>query len=176
MGAPASSQEAPSGDLSESSSLADVRAASAEGQMQVDLPASGDEGAPEANSDEMEKLYNHLKQASLSPLGDRQPSTKKDFRASFIRRCKNQTVNDKLHLIRTLNSTLKSKEADLQVLDLVLSDLELTSDRFREWKETNAPLIQEICLKQDQQVAPEDEVPTTEPVITVAAPLVETSL
>ncbi|KAJ3613784.1 hypothetical protein NHX12_020030 [Muraenolepis orangiensis] len=168
--------EAPSGDLSESSSLADVRAASAEGQMQVDLPASGDEGAPEANSDEMEKLYNHLKQASLSPLGDRQPSTKKDFRASFIRRCKNQTVNDKLHLIRTLNSTLKSKEADLQVLDLVLSDLELTSDRFREWKETNAPLIQEICLKQDQQVAPEDEVPTTEPVITVAAPLVETSL
>lgn len=49
----------------------------------------------------------HLKQASLSPIGDRKPSTKRDFRASFIKRCKNQTVNDKLHLIRTLNSTLK---------------------------------------------------------------------
>lgn len=64
-------------------------------------------GGHDANSDEMEKLYIHLKQASLSPIGDRKPSTKKDFRASFIKRCKDQTVNDKLHVIRTLNSTLK---------------------------------------------------------------------
>lgn len=55
----------------------------------------------------MEKLYIHLKEASLSPIGDRKPSTKREFRASFIKRCKNQTVNDRLHLIRTLNSTLK---------------------------------------------------------------------
>jgi len=55
----------------------------------------------------MEKLYIHLKEASLSPIGDRKPSTKREFRASFIKRCKNQTVNDKLHLIRALNSTLK---------------------------------------------------------------------
>lgn len=59
------------------------------------------------NSDEMEKLYNHLKEASLSPIGDRKPSTKREFRASFIKRCKNHTINDKLHLIRALNSTLK---------------------------------------------------------------------
>ena len=64
-------------------------------------------GGHEANFDEMQTLYIHLKQASLSPIGERKPSTKKDFRASFIRRCKNTTVNDKLHLIRTLNSTLK---------------------------------------------------------------------
>lgn len=55
----------------------------------------------------MERLYIHLKQASLSPIGDRKPSTKRDFRASFIKRCKNQDINEKLHLIRTLNSTLK---------------------------------------------------------------------
>lgn len=60
-----------------------------------------------ASSDEMEKLYIHLKEASLSPIGHRKPSTKREFRASFIKRCKNQTVNDRLHLIRTLNSTLK---------------------------------------------------------------------
>lgn len=58
-------------------------------------------------SDEMEKLYIHLKEASLSPIGDRKPSTKREFRASFVKRCKNHTVNDKLHLIRALNSTLK---------------------------------------------------------------------
>jgi len=55
----------------------------------------------------MEKLYIHLKAANLSPIGDRKPSTKREFRASFVRRCKNHTVNEKLHLIRTLNSTLK---------------------------------------------------------------------
>lgn len=59
------------------------------------------------NADEMEKLYIHLKEASLSPIGERKPSTKTEFRASFIKRCKNQAVNNKLHHIRTLNSTLK---------------------------------------------------------------------
>lgn len=58
-------------------------------------------------SDEMEMLYLHLKQASLSPTGALQPTTKRDFRSSFIRRCKNESVNEKLHLIRALNSTLK---------------------------------------------------------------------
>jgi hypothetical protein len=71
-------------------------------------------------------------------------------------------------------------------MDQVLSDSELTSNRFREWKEANAQLIQEINLKQDQQVAPENEAPTIEKATTeaattetasaVAAPLVETSL
>ena len=65
---------------------------------------AGDRGN---SSDEMERLYIHLKQASLSPIGDRKPSTKREFRASFVKRCKNHTINDKLHLIRTLNSTLK---------------------------------------------------------------------
>lgn len=49
----------------------------------------------------------------------------------------------------------QSKEADLQVLELLLSDPQLTSDKFKEWKEANAPLVQEICVKNDQQVTPE---------------------
>ncbi|XP_076605017.1 interactor protein for cytohesin exchange factors 1 isoform X2 [Chaetodon auriga] len=125
------------------------------------------------SSDEMEKLYIHLKEASLSPIGDRKPSTKREFRASFVKRCKNQAVNDRLHLIRTLNSTLKSKEADLQAIEQVLLDPELTSNKFREWKEANAPLVQEICVKQDQQVASEA---TKAAASVLAAPVVETSL
>lgn len=58
-------------------------------------------------ADEMERLYIDLKRASLSPTGERKPSTKREFRASFIKRCKNHAVNEKLHLMRTLNSTLK---------------------------------------------------------------------
>ncbi|KAM3595004.1 uncharacterized protein V6R79_016982 [Siganus canaliculatus] len=132
-----------------------------------------EEGVCPSSSDEMEKLYIHLKEASLSPIGDRKPSTKREFRASFIKRCKNQTVNDRLHRIRTLNSTLKSKEADLQVIEQVLSDTQLTSYKFREWKEANGPLVQEICLTQDHQVAPEA---TKTAASVIAAPVVETSL
>ncbi|XP_061824581.2 interactor protein for cytohesin exchange factors 1 isoform X1 [Nerophis lumbriciformis] len=132
-----------------------------------------DMGDQSTSSDEMEKLYIHLKEASLSPIGDRKPSTKREFRASFIKRCKNHTVNDKLHLIRTLNSTLKSKQADLQALDQVLSNPELTSVRFREWKEANAPLVYEICVQSDQQAAsdaPQDAEAA------IAVPVAETSL
>lgn len=140
----------------------------AEGEAQGVVSGAGNEGG-----DEMEKLYIHIKEASLSPIGDRKPSTKREFRASFIKRCKNHTVNDKLHIIRTLNSTLKSKEADLQAIEQVLSDQGLTSDKFREWKEANVPLVQEICVKQDQQVASEA---TRAAASVIAAPVVETSL
>lgn len=67
----------------------------------------------------------------------------------------------------------QSKEADLQALEQVLSNPGLTSDKFREWKDANSPLVHEICVKQDQQVEPEatdDAAPVT------AAPLAETSL
>ncbi|XP_064784512.1 connector enhancer of kinase suppressor of ras 3-like isoform X1 [Oncorhynchus masou masou] len=129
----------------------------------------------EVSSDEMERLYIHLKQASLSPIGDRKPSTKRDFRASFIKRCKNQDVNEKLHLIRTLNSTLKAKEADLLTIEQVLSDPDLTSPRFREWKDANTPLLQEICLKHVHQVAAQVE-PSAAAANAIAVSFVETSL
>nr|XP_049597248.1 connector enhancer of kinase suppressor of ras 3 isoform X2 [Syngnathus scovelli] len=138
----------------------------------ANMEASGvvDKGDYGNTADEMEKLYIHLKEASLSPIGDRKPSTKREFRASFVKRCKNQTVNDKLHLIRTLNSTLKSKQADLQALEQVLSDTELTSVKFREWKEANGPLVQEICVPNDQHVeASQDGA------MAIAAPVAESS-
>ncbi|KAF5909707.1 connector enhancer of kinase suppressor of ras 3-like isoform X1, partial [Clarias magur] len=91
----------------------------------------------ECTSDEMEKLYIDLKRASLSPTGERRPSSKCEFRASFIKRCKNQRVNEKFHRVRALKSTLKAKEADLLTLDQVLADPVLTASKFRQWKETN---------------------------------------
>lgn len=157
-------------DSSETESNEENPAVRGEEQSVLGAQSEGDHGN---NSDEMEKLYIHLKEASLSPIGDRKPSTRREFRASFIKRCKNQTVNDKLHLVRTLNSTLKSKEADLQTIEQVLSDPELTSHKFRAWKEANAPLVQEICVNKDQQVASEA---TKAAASVVAAPVVETSL
>ncbi|XP_073683085.1 interactor protein for cytohesin exchange factors 1-like isoform X4 [Garra rufa] len=108
----------------------------------------------EGNDDEMERLYLHLKRASLSPTGERKPSSKWELRASFIKRCKNNTLNEKIHLIRTLNSTLKAKEADLLTLEQVLADSALTASKFREWKETNAVLLQETFLSSPLQTEP----------------------
>lgn len=145
----------------------------AEGEEAQGVSGAAEEVHDDKSSDEMEKLYIHLKEASLSPIGDRKPSTKREFRASFIKRCKNQTVNERLHLIRTLNSTLKSKEADLQAIEQVLSDPELTSCKFRQWKEANTPLVEEICAKKIPQGASES---TKAEASVVAAPLAETSL
>ncbi|KAK9956256.1 hypothetical protein ABG768_014001 [Culter alburnus] len=110
-------------------------------------------------SDEMEMLYLHLKQASLSPTGALQPTTKRDFRSSFIRRCKNENVNEKLHLIRALNSTLKAKEADLQVIEQVLSEPSLSASKYRQWRDANVLLLQEIGEKHKSAVETEAQKP-----------------
>ncbi|XP_017331930.1 connector enhancer of kinase suppressor of ras 3 isoform X3 [Ictalurus punctatus] len=126
----------------------------------------------ESTSDEMEKLYIDLKRASLSPIGERRPSSKREFRASFIKRCKNHRVNDKLHLIRALNSTLKAKEADLLTLDQVLADPALTARKFRQWKLTNMVLLQEMHARDPPQIesCEASELPAAD------SPLTETSL
>ncbi|XP_077005437.1 interactor protein for cytohesin exchange factors 1 isoform X3 [Tamandua tetradactyla] len=107
-----------------------------------------------SGDDEMEKLYKSLEQASLSPLGDRRPSTKKELRKSFVRRCKNPSINEKLHKIRTLNSTLKCKEHDLAAINQLLDDPKLTARKYREWKVMNTLLIQDI-YQQRAASAPE---------------------
>ncbi|XP_032692292.1 interactor protein for cytohesin exchange factors 1 isoform X7 [Lontra canadensis] len=101
-----------------------------------------------SEDDEMEKLYKSLEQASLSPLGDRRPSTKKELRKSFVKRCKNPSINEKLHKIRTLNSTLKCKEHDLAMINQLLDDPKLTARKYREWKVMNTLLIQDIYQQQ----------------------------
>ncbi|XP_051510808.1 interactor protein for cytohesin exchange factors 1 isoform X2 [Myxocyprinus asiaticus] len=116
----------------------------------------GDDRPP---SDEMEMLYLHLKQVSLSPTGALQPTTKRDFRSSFIRRCKDESINDKLHLIRTLNSTLKAKEADLQAIEQVLSEHSLNASKYRQWRDANVILLQEIGEKHKTAMDPQVQKP-----------------
>ncbi|XP_032399731.1 interactor protein for cytohesin exchange factors 1 [Etheostoma spectabile] len=77
-----------------------------------------DEDVHEKPADEMESLYNDLKAASLSPIGQ---SSRRDFRASFVRRCQNDKVNEKLHLLRILQSTLKAKESELLAVEQIVT-------------------------------------------------------
>ncbi|KAJ7409646.1 CNKSR family member 3 [Willisornis vidua] len=103
------------------------------------------------DDDEMERLYKSLEQASLSPIGDRRLSTKKELRKSFIKRSKNPSINEKLHKIRMLNSTLKCKEHDLATINQLLEDPKLTALKYREWRSTNIMLVQDIYQQQEVQ-------------------------
>lgn len=57
--------------------------------------------------DEMGMMLNNIKEGGVSLIGNEQPFTHDHFRKSFIRRCKNPVINEKVHTLRTLQSTLK---------------------------------------------------------------------
>ncbi|XP_068106153.1 connector enhancer of kinase suppressor of ras 2-like isoform X2 [Hyperolius riggenbachi] len=98
-----------------------------------------------ASADGLEELYKSLEQASLSAFGEQRPSTKQEFKRSFIKRCNDPVINDKLHRIRALKSTLKAKEGDLSVINCLLEDQALTSRKFRDWKQKNFEFFMDIC-------------------------------
>lgn len=113
----------------------------------------------------MKQLCRHLKAAHLTPMG---LSNTKDFRTSFIRRSKDDRVNDKVHLLRILRSTLKvspkvdllhnqgpdsyfkpllhhqAKEAELMLMEQILTCPDLTALLYREWKLNNLILMKAI--------------------------------
>ncbi|XP_077193799.1 connector enhancer of kinase suppressor of ras 1 isoform X3 [Paroedura picta] len=94
--------------------------------------------------EELESLIKCLKQGGVSLIGKQQTFTREQYRKSFVKRNKNPEINEKVHLIRTLQSTLKAKTAELQLLDALLDDSELTSEKFKHWKVQNQELYQEI--------------------------------
>ncbi|NWW41223.1 CNKR2 kinase, partial [Panurus biarmicus] len=58
-------------------------------------------------TDGLQELYRTLEEASLSAFGEQRPSTKQEFCKLFVKRCNDPVINEKLHHIRVLKSTLK---------------------------------------------------------------------
>nr|XP_056702407.1 connector enhancer of kinase suppressor of ras 1 [Euleptes europaea] len=110
--------------------------------------------------EELESLIKCLKQGGVSLIGKQQTFTREQYRKSFIKRNKNPEINEKVHLIRTLQSTLKAKTAELQLLDALLDDCELTSEKFSHWKIQNQELYQEIQAWWSPMVRPENSAGT----------------
>ncbi|KAJ4929016.1 hypothetical protein JOQ06_004637 [Pogonophryne albipinna] len=111
--------------------------------------------------DKMELLDRRLQAARLSPIGQ---SSQKDFRASFIRRCPDDKINEELHLLRILSSTMKAKQSELQTLDQILNDPALAAPTYRKWKLCNFLLLQEVAhhsRKAGGAAEPEDAFTTT---------------
>ncbi|XP_068608003.1 connector enhancer of kinase suppressor of ras 1 [Brachionichthys hirsutus] len=94
--------------------------------------------------DEMGVMLNNIKEGGVSLIGHDQPFTHDHFRKSFIKRCKNPIINEKVHTLRTLHSTLKAKEAELMQMNKILEDSDLTALKYRQWREQNEELIQDI--------------------------------
>ncbi|XP_078279115.1 connector enhancer of kinase suppressor of ras 1 isoform X2 [Rhinoraja longicauda] len=100
------------------------------------------EPSPSSN-DELEMLMKTLEQGGLSLIGKEQPF-RKDYHQSFIRRNKNPIINEKVHNLRALKSTLKAKIVDLQSMNKILEDPHLTAAKYRVWKEGNQELLADI--------------------------------
>ncbi|XP_034418810.1 connector enhancer of kinase suppressor of ras 1 isoform X2 [Cyclopterus lumpus] len=94
--------------------------------------------------DEMGMMLNNIKEGGVSLIGNEQPFTHDHFRKSFIRRNKNPIINEKAHTLRALQSTLKAKEVELLQINKLLEDSDLSASKYRQWKEQNEELVQEI--------------------------------
>ncbi|XP_071994080.1 connector enhancer of kinase suppressor of ras 2 isoform X5 [Engystomops pustulosus] len=103
----------------------------------------------EKPADSLQDLYRALEKASLSPLGEQRLSTKLEYKKSFIKRSSDPVVNEKLHRLRILKSTLKAKEGEVAIIDKILENPDLTSKDFQEWKQLYLDLFLDICQKSD---------------------------
>ncbi|NXO86191.1 CNKR1 kinase, partial [Sitta europaea] len=113
-------------------------------------PASSPQGSPrpcspmEPAGEDLESLMLCLRQGGVSLMGQRRVLTQEQCRKSFLRRNKNPHINERVHAVRALQSTLKAKLAELQALEQLLGEAALTSDTFRRWKEEHQELYQEL--------------------------------
>ncbi|XP_031428193.1 connector enhancer of kinase suppressor of ras 2 [Clupea harengus] len=58
-------------------------------------------------ADSVGDLYRALERASLAPLGELRPANRLEYKRSFVRRCNDPLLNDKLHRMRIMHSSLK---------------------------------------------------------------------
>ncbi|XP_074889529.1 connector enhancer of kinase suppressor of ras 2 isoform X6 [Buteo buteo] len=124
----------------------------------------------EKTADSLQDLYRALEQASLSPLGEHRISTMLEYKKSFIKRCSDPVVNEKLHQLRILKSTLKAREGEVAVIDKVLDNPALTSRDFQEWKQMYLDLFMDIY----QSSTPRDSVNGSSEVDALIASLAHT--
>uniref|UniRef100_A0A8C9RI51 Si:ch211-26b3.4 n=1 Tax=Scleropages formosus TaxID=113540 RepID=A0A8C9RI51_SCLFO len=125
-------------------------------------------------ADGLQELYCCLERAGLSAIGEPRPFTRQDFRRVFLKRCGDPAVNDKLHRIRALRSTLKAKEGELAIINQVLEDPKLTSKKFREWKQRHHDLFLDICEFSSGHDGAAELSPLTPPLMTHTHSFIET--
>uniref|UniRef100_A0A8C2IFS8 Connector enhancer of kinase suppressor of Ras 2a n=1 Tax=Cyprinus carpio TaxID=7962 RepID=A0A8C2IFS8_CYPCA len=107
-------------------------------------------------ADSLGDLYRALERASLSPIGEHRLSTRLEYKHLFIRRCNDPQLNDKLHHLRILQSTIKDREGEVALIDKLLANPKLTSSEFQEWKKVYMELFSGEPQR-DRQPSPASE-------------------
>ncbi|XP_016385548.1 connector enhancer of kinase suppressor of ras 2-like isoform X10 [Sinocyclocheilus rhinocerous] len=117
---------------------------------------NGGEQECHGQADSLGDLYRALERASLSPIGEHRLSTRLEYKHLFIRRCNDPQLNDKLHHLRILQSTLKDREGEVALIDKLLANPKLTSSEFQEWKKVYMELFSGEPQR-DRQPSPASE-------------------
>lgn len=133
------------------------------------LPSPTGEGSKITGAeDEMGQMLNNIKEGGVSLTGQEQPFTHDHFRRSFIKRCKNPIINEKVHTLRTLHSTLKAKEAELLQINKLLDDSDFSATKYRQWKQRNEELLLEIeKLAAQRDCSVKENTATSSPFVAV---------
>ncbi|TMS17323.1 Connector enhancer of kinase suppressor of ras 2 [Larimichthys crocea] len=127
------------------SDLRELRVDSRERRVSEGRERRVSEGREPEPLDGLEQLYRALEQANVTALGDPKPCSRQELRRCFTQRARDPLLNDRLHRVRALRSTLKAKESELAVICALLEDPGLCSQTFREWKQWHSELYSDIC-------------------------------
>ncbi|TNM98850.1 hypothetical protein fugu_013414 [Takifugu bimaculatus] len=127
------------------SDLRELRVESRERRISDGRERRVSDGREPEMSDGLEQLYRALEQANLTALGDPKPCSRQELRRCFTQRARDPLLNDRLHRVRALRSTLKAKESELAIICALLEDPGLCSQTFREWKQWHSELYSDIC-------------------------------
>uniref|UniRef100_A0A4W5LSD0 Connector enhancer of kinase suppressor of Ras 2 n=1 Tax=Hucho hucho TaxID=62062 RepID=A0A4W5LSD0_9TELE len=90
--------------LPRDSGLHAILSASASASDHRDQHRCEREGRPQADS--LGDLYRALERANLSSIGDHRPSSRLEYKRSFVRRVNDPLLSEKLHRLRILQSTM----------------------------------------------------------------------
>ncbi|XP_056594464.1 connector enhancer of kinase suppressor of ras 2 isoform X10 [Triplophysa dalaica] len=142
--------------LTPSSSIADQRDPNRRELSRSHCINNGGERESHGQAESLGDLYRALERASLSPIGEHRLSTRLEYKHLFIRRCKDPQLNDKLHHLRILQSTLKDREGEVAMIDKLLANPKLTSSEFQEWKKVYTELFSGE-KQRDRQPSPASE-------------------
>ncbi|XP_017554069.1 connector enhancer of kinase suppressor of ras 2 isoform X1 [Pygocentrus nattereri] len=80
---------------------------------------SGVERERRQQADSLGDLYRALERANLAAVNEHRPSTRLEYKRSFVRRCNDPLLNEKLHRLRILQNTFKDvplQEAETKII------------------------------------------------------------
>ncbi|RVE59195.1 hypothetical protein OJAV_G00201790 [Oryzias javanicus] len=114
-----------------------------------DAHGGGGEGAS------LGDLFRACEQGGVCPLGrGSEARGQTEFRQSFLRRAEDPQLNERLHRLRILTSTLKDREGELALIDRLLAAPQLSSADFQEWKKAYQELFSQEPSSESEEAPP----------------------